>query len=93
MVTSKKVRNQYNRFQSISEGMGESHQGETTAGPQSFPLAGRKRKDKPEAGEAKPVYLVCLVYLVSLVERNQRNQKDQINQIPSARRAMLGCKA
>jgi hypothetical protein len=101
MVTSKKVRNQYNRFQSISEGVGESHQEETTAGPQSFPVAGRGRKDKSEAGEAKPVYPVCFVYLVSLVERNQRvqrnqiyqkDQKDQMNQIPAARREMLDCK-
>jgi hypothetical protein len=64
-----------------------------TAGPQSFPAAGRGKKDKQEVGEARRVYLVCLVYLVALVERNQRNQKDQINQmkqISAMRREICG---
>jgi hypothetical protein len=33
--------------------MDKSQQGETIAGPQSFPVAGREKKDKPEAGEAR----------------------------------------
>jgi hypothetical protein len=57
-VTSKKVSDYYNRSQSISEGMGENHEGETSEGPQSFPVAGREKKDKPEADEARRVYLV-----------------------------------
>jgi len=49
----KKGEHYYNRSQSISEGMGENHEGETSAGPQSFPVAGREKKDKPEAGETR----------------------------------------
>jgi hypothetical protein len=83
-MTSKQVSDYYNRSQSISEGMGESYEEETSTGPQSFPVAVRGKKDKPEAGEAKPVYLVCSVYLVFLVERNQRNLKYHMNQVSLA---------
>ena len=48
----------YSSSQWISEGMGESHQEETTAGLQSLPAAGYEKKDKPEAREARRVYLV-----------------------------------
>ncbi len=47
------------------EGMGENQQGETTAGPQYFPLAGW---DRTEGSKARLVRGVCLLYLVSLVE-------------------------
>jgi hypothetical protein len=63
-----------------------------TTGHQSFPVAGRGKKDEQKAGEAKPVYPVWLVHLVSLVDRKQRNwenhidQKDQVNLIHARHR-------
>ena len=50
------------------EGMGEKQQGETTEGPQYFPLAGWNRTEGSEARLVRGVCLVCLVCLVFLVE-------------------------
>jgi hypothetical protein len=39
----------------------DSHQGETTAGPRSLPVAGRVREDKAEDGEVKRILLIILL--------------------------------
>jgi len=57
--------------QAILEGIAKSHQQETTAGSQSFPVAGQEKKEKPEAGEVRRA---------SLVKGNPRNQRNYIDQ-------------
>ncbi len=56
------------------EGMGENQQGETTEGPQYFPLAGWDRTEGSKARLVRGVCLVCLVYLVFLVERDKSDE-------------------